>query len=49
MGDVREHVPDAVGALGRVHELLAPGGVLWLAVPNAAVPRRVLWGRAGGR
>jgi Methyltransferase domain len=27
--------PDAVGALERVHDLLAPAGVLWLAVPNA--------------
>jgi SAM-dependent methyltransferase len=35
MGDVLEHLPDAVGALDRVRELLAPGGALWLAVPNA--------------
>jgi SAM-dependent methyltransferase len=35
MGDVLEHLPDAVGALRRVGALLAPGGVLWLAVPNA--------------
>ena len=35
MGDVLEHLPDAVGALERVRDLLAPGGALWLAVPNA--------------
>jgi SAM-dependent methyltransferase len=35
MGDVLEHLPDPVGALARVRDLLAPGGVLWLAVPNA--------------
>jgi SAM-dependent methyltransferase len=35
MGDVIEHLPDPGRALHRVGELLAPGGVLWLALPDA--------------
>jgi SAM-dependent methyltransferase len=35
MGDVIEHLPDPGEALGRVSELLAADGVLWLATPDA--------------
>jgi SAM-dependent methyltransferase len=35
MGDVIEHLLDPAGALDRVAKLLAPGGVVALAVPNA--------------
>jgi SAM-dependent methyltransferase len=35
MGDVIEHLPDPGHALRKAHELLVPGGVLWLALPDA--------------
>jgi SAM-dependent methyltransferase len=35
MGDVLEHLVSPGRALGRLRELLAPGGVVWLAVPDA--------------
>jgi SAM-dependent methyltransferase len=35
MGDVLEHLTDTAGALARMKALLAPGGVLVLAVPDA--------------
>ncbi|MEA2368785.1 MAG: hypothetical protein QOH38_1503 [Thermoleophilaceae bacterium] len=35
MGDVIEHIPDAAAALDRIAGLLRPGGVLYLALPNA--------------
>jgi SAM-dependent methyltransferase len=35
MGDVLEHLVSPADALARIRELLAPGGVLWLAVPDA--------------
>lgn len=35
MGDVIEHLPDPGAALDRVAELLAPGGLLALAAPDA--------------
>jgi SAM-dependent methyltransferase len=35
MGDVLEHLPDAAAALDRITELLAPGGVVALALPDA--------------
>jgi SAM-dependent methyltransferase len=35
MGDVIEHLPDPGAALDRVAELLAPGGVVWIATPDA--------------
>jgi SAM-dependent methyltransferase len=35
MGDVIEHLVDPAAALARIRELLAPGGVVWLAVPDA--------------
>jgi SAM-dependent methyltransferase len=38
MADVIEHLPDPGAALDRVHEWLAPGGVLALALPDAGSP-----------
>lgn len=35
MGDVIEHLPDPAEALARLRSLLNPGGVLWLALPDA--------------
>jgi SAM-dependent methyltransferase len=35
LGDVIEHLPDPGAALERIAALLAPGGVLWLATPDA--------------
>jgi SAM-dependent methyltransferase len=35
MGDVIEHLPRPGDALDRIAELLTPGGVLYLALPNA--------------
>ena len=35
LGDVIEHLPDPGTALDRIARLLAPGGVLWLATPDA--------------
>jgi SAM-dependent methyltransferase len=35
MGDVIEHLPSPGGALERVHRSLRPGGVLYLALPDA--------------
>jgi SAM-dependent methyltransferase len=35
MGDVIEHLTAPADALGRIRELLVPGGVLWLALPDA--------------
>jgi len=34
MGDVIEHLSDPVSALRKAHELLKPGGVLWISTPN---------------
>ena len=34
MSHVLEHLPDPVGALARVRELLEPGGMLMLSLPN---------------
>ncbi len=34
MLDVLEHMLDPLAAIARAHELLAPGGVLYIAVPN---------------
>ena len=45
MGDVIEHLTDPVQALGRIHELLAPGGVLWMALPDAGSPLARVMGR----
>lgn len=33
---VLEHVPDPLATLTRMKSLLAPGGMIWIAVPNAA-------------
>lgn len=35
MGDVIEHLPEPGVALDRIAALLSPGGVLWLATPDA--------------
>src|SRR5438270_356533 len=35
MRDVIEHLTDPAAALGRIRQLLAPRGVLWLALPDA--------------
>ena len=35
MGDVIEHLPDPGATLDRLHALLAPGGVVWIATPDA--------------
>lgn len=35
LGDVIEHLPQPGKALDRIAELLAPGGVLWMALPDA--------------
>lgn len=35
---VLEHVPDPVHTLGLMRGLLAPGGFVWIAVPNADYP-----------
>src|SRR4051794_29492206 len=35
LGDVIEHLPDPAGALERIAALLAPGGVLYMALPDA--------------
>jgi SAM-dependent methyltransferase len=35
MGDVIEHLTAPAAALSRIRLLLAPGGVLWLALPDA--------------
>jgi SAM-dependent methyltransferase len=48
MGDVIEHLTDPGGALDHVRKLLAPGGVVWLALPDAGsrvarVLRRRWW------
>ena len=34
LADVIEHVPDPLGTMRRLHELLKPGGVVFLATPN---------------
>lgn len=35
LGDVIEHLTDPADALSRIRRLLRPGGVLWLALPDA--------------
>lgn len=45
MGDVIEHLTDPGAALERVADLLAPGGVLWLALPDAGSRVARLLGR----
>ena len=35
LGDVIEHLPDPAGALDRIAALLRPGGVVYMALPNA--------------
>ncbi|MFL5865563.1 MAG: class I SAM-dependent methyltransferase [Thermoleophilaceae bacterium] len=35
LGDVIEHLPDPGGALRRIRQLLVPGGVVYLALPDA--------------
>jgi SAM-dependent methyltransferase len=38
LGDVIEHLPDPGAALERIRRLLEPGGVLYLALPDAGSP-----------
>jgi SAM-dependent methyltransferase len=45
MGDVIEHLPDPGAALDRVAALLAPGGVVWMATPDAGSRVARLLGR----
>jgi SAM-dependent methyltransferase len=43
---VIEHVPNPVATLSVMKRLLAPGGYIWISVPNAAYPiARMLRGR----
>lgn len=43
---VIEHVADPARVLARLHELLKPGGCLWLALPNPMAPSFKLFGSA---
>jgi 2-polyprenyl-3-methyl-5-hydroxy-6-metoxy-1,4-benzoquinol methylase len=45
MQHVLEHLPDPVDALRRCHELLEPGGRLWVGVPNVDSFEARLFGR----
>lgn len=45
LGDVLEHLSDPAAALQRIAELLAPAGVLWLALPDAGSTVARLLGR----
>lgn len=45
MGDVIEHLPAPADALERLRSLLVPGGVLWLALPDAGSAVARLLGR----
>ena len=49
MGDVIEHLPDPRAALRRVGQLLEPGGVIALALPDAGSRVARTMGAAGGR
>ncbi len=39
-----EHLPDPAGAVGHAYRLLAPGGVVVIAVPNIASPQARIFG-----
>jgi len=43
--NVIEHVPDPLDFLARIHKALSPGGMLWLATPNASGSGRRAFGR----
>jgi SAM-dependent methyltransferase len=45
MGDVIEHLPDPGAVLDRLGALLAPGGVIWIATPDAGSRVARLLGR----
>jgi SAM-dependent methyltransferase len=45
IGDVIEHLPDPGATLDRLASLLAPGGVLWIATPDAGSRVARLLGR----
>ncbi|MGQ0431090.1 MAG: class I SAM-dependent methyltransferase [Microthrixaceae bacterium] len=44
MSHVIEHVPSPTAALARVHELLKPGGILYIETPNVASLGARFWG-----
>lgn len=46
LSNVLEHSPDPRGMLRRVHDLLAPGGRLWVSAPNGESVLRRLFGRS---
>jgi SAM-dependent methyltransferase len=45
LGDVIEHLVDPAAALARIESLLVPGGLLWLALPDAGSAVARLLGR----
>ena len=45
LGDVIEHLPRPGEALDRIGDLLEPGGVVWLALPDAGSPVARVLGR----
>ncbi len=45
MGDVIEHLTVPADALQRIRELLVPGGIVWLALPDAGSPLARALGR----
>jgi SAM-dependent methyltransferase len=45
LGHVIEHLPDPTAAMRQAHELLAPGGMLWIATPNVDAAAHGAFGR----
>lgn len=44
LGHVIEHLPDPLDALRRARELLAPGGMVWVATPNVGALAHSVFG-----